>query len=109
LRPKSLLSPGGQGMPNLSPTELVILRALITGPLYGQELVTQSNGELKRGTVYVTLNRMEEKGFVESFEEKRPHAEGGLPRRRYRVTGEGQRALHVVETIEAALAGAGLT
>lgn len=109
MKPLTFLKPGDKDLPVLSPTELTILRALISGPLYGQELVTQSNGALKRGTVYVTLNRMEEKGFLESFEEKRPANEGGLPRRRYRVTGEGQRALHIVETIQNALLEAGLT
>ena len=32
--------------------------------MYGLELVTESEGALKRGTVYVTLGRLEEKGYV---------------------------------------------
>jgi DNA-binding PadR family transcriptional regulator len=31
--------------------------------LYGLQLVAASRGRLKRGTVYVTLRRMEEKGY----------------------------------------------
>ena len=39
--------------------------------MYGLQLVEQSEGALKRGTVYVTLGRMEAKGLVESEQESR--------------------------------------
>jgi DNA-binding PadR family transcriptional regulator len=55
-------------------------------PSYGLQLVTASRGRLKRGGIYVTLGRMEEKGLVTSAE-----AEGG--RRLYRPTALGERAL----------------
>jgi len=63
--------------------EQLILELLIgrRGSLYGLELVTASRGRLKRGTVYVTLARMEDKGFVTSRQEEAPADEGGLPRR----------------------------
>jgi DNA-binding PadR family transcriptional regulator len=72
----------------------LILELLIgAGPLYGLELVERSGGALKRGTVYVTLSRMQAKGFVTSEQETLPAGAIGLPRRRYRPTGLGERAL----------------
>jgi DNA-binding PadR family transcriptional regulator len=55
--------------------------------------VEASGGTLKRGTVYVTLGRLEGKGYVQS--EQEPQAPGaiGLPRRIYRPTGLGERVL----------------
>ena len=61
------------------------------GRMYGLELVSASRGELKRGTVYVTLGRMEEKGYIKSRQEGVP-ATGGLPRRVYEPTTLGRRA-----------------
>jgi DNA-binding PadR family transcriptional regulator len=56
-------------------------------------MVEESKGALKRGTVYVTLGRMETKGLVSS-EQDSPHPGAiGLPRRTYRLTALGERAL----------------
>jgi DNA-binding PadR family transcriptional regulator len=61
------------------------------GETYGLDLVTSSRGRVKRGSVYVTLGRMEQKGFVTSrLEDKRPG--DGPPRRLYAVTPLGARA-----------------
>ena len=59
--------------------------------MYGLELVAGSSGQLKRGTVYVTLGRMEAKGYVESEVEPRRVGAVGLPRRLYRPTAFGLR------------------
>ena len=78
----------------LPPKERLILDLLTSGgPMYGLQLVDRSEGALKRGTVYVTLGRMEAKGLVQS--EQEPAAPGaiGLPRRSYRPTALGQRVL----------------
>jgi DNA-binding PadR family transcriptional regulator len=56
---------------------------------FGLELVEASEGRLKRGSVYVTLARMEAKGFVESRQEARAPGAIGLPRRMYRATAYG--------------------
>lgn len=77
-------------IPHLSAKEALILRLLGTGEMYGLELVTASDGTLKRGTVYVTLGRMEEKGYVRSRLEDAPPAAGGLPRRIYEPTAFGR-------------------
>ena len=60
------------------------------GVMYGLELVAASGGALKRGTVYVTLGRMEEKGYITSRQEPAPASSGGLPRRVYEPTPLGR-------------------
>ena len=81
-------------LPGLPPKERLILELLkSSGPLYGLQLVELSEGRLKRGTVYVTLGRMEAKGYVESEQEAPAPGAIGLPRRIYRPTGLGQRVL----------------
>src|SRR5437660_1506714 len=81
-------------MPSSKETTILELLRDNDSPLFGLELVQKSDGLLKRGTVYVTLQRMEEKGLVDSEQEPRPNPEIGIPRRRYRITGLGERALH---------------
>lgn len=74
------------------------------GEMYGLEMV-KSSDELKRGTVYVTLNRMTEKGFVTSRvmeEDSTP----GLPRRLYRATPQGVRVFELWKQYRAAAAAA---
>jgi DNA-binding PadR family transcriptional regulator len=56
-------------------------------------MVELSEGRLKRGTVYVTLGRMREKGYLESRQEPLPPGAIGLPRRLYRPTGLAMRIL----------------
>src|SRR5687767_470787 len=54
-------------LPRLSPKELLILELLVGhDDMYGLAMVTASRRRLKRGTVYVTLGRMEEKGYIAS-------------------------------------------
>lgn len=76
-------------LPRLSEKEFIILNLLVgaRNPMYGLELVDKSDGVLKRGTIYTTLNRLEEKGYVSS---KREEEQAGLqPRRLYKATGLG--------------------
>lgn len=61
--------------------------------MYGLQLVDRSEGALKRGTVYVTLGRMEAKGLLHSEQEALPAGGIGLPRRLYRPTALGERVL----------------
>ena len=76
----------------VSPLEALVLDLLVaTSPTYGLDLVASSKGRLKRGSVYVTLGRMEEKGLVRSRLEERPGE--GPPRRLYEPTSLGLRAL----------------
>jgi DNA-binding PadR family transcriptional regulator len=66
--------------------------------MFGLELVDKSDGALKRGTVYVTLGRMEDKGLVGSRTEARSEGAIGLPRRLYHATSYGLRTLEALET-----------
>ena len=75
----------------VSPKELLVLQLLGDQELYGLQLVAASRGRLKRGTVYVTLGRMEEKGYITSTLDAPPSGTGGLPRRLYAVTALGHR------------------
>ena len=76
----------------LSPKELLVLELLLRHrDLYGLQLVASSRGRLKRGTVYVTLARMEEKGYVTSKLDAAPSGMGGMPRRLYAATPLGGR------------------
>ena len=80
-------------IPRLSATERLILDLLRESELFGLQLVDRSEGTLKRGTVYVTLGRMQDKGYVESRTEPLPAGAIGLPRRWYKPTEYGLRVL----------------
>jgi PadR family transcriptional regulator PadR len=75
-----------------------------SGEMYGLEMVKASDGTLGRGTIYVILDRLEDKGFVKSRAEKQP-GEAGMPRRLYKITGLGQRALKAAQSARSIMAG----
>lgn len=85
------MSPSAQGP--LSYNGALVLQALSQGYAYGFEIMRAAH--LPSGTVYPLLRRLEAGGLVESRWEKadRAHDEGRPPRRYYRATGEGRRAL----------------
>ena len=86
--------------PRLSPKESLILELLVgRTEMYGLQLVTKSRRRLKRGTIYVTLARMEEKGYVTSRLEDPPAEAGGLPRRLYQPTAWGRRVFEAYSQI----------
>jgi PadR family transcriptional regulator, regulatory protein PadR len=91
-------------LPSISSRECHVLEQLRHKEKYGLELVAESRGELKRGTVYVTLGRMERKGFVESRQEERAPGAIGLPRRLYRATAYGLKVLEAYQLLREALA-----
>ena len=91
-------------IPKLSRTERLIVELLSREEMFGLELVQRSAGALKRGTVYVTLGRMQDKGYVESWTEKQAAGAIGLPRRLYRPTAYGLRVLAAWEAAARAMA-----
>ena len=96
--------PRASRMPTLSGKETVILELLLEGhEMYGLELVDASRRRLKRGTVYVTLLRMEEKGYVESRLEAPDGSTPGLPRRLYRATVTGRQLYDLLTMVRAKL------
>ena len=83
----------------VSRKELLVLELLVANKqLYGLQLVAASRGRLKRGTVYVTLGRMEDKGYIASKLDDPPPGAGGLPRRIYVPTPLGRRMLSAWST-----------
>ena len=88
----------------LSTKEALILSLLMQqgGEMYGLEMVQKSDGGLARGTVYVTLDRMADRGLVESRQEEKPSHVPGIPRRLYRPTGLGQRVYRAWEQLQRA-------
>jgi PadR family transcriptional regulator PadR len=76
--------------------QLCLLALLVREEKYGfqilHELRERSDGffDLKEGTLYPALRRLEERAFVESHWIER---ESGMPRKYYRLTARGRRAL----------------
>jgi DNA-binding PadR family transcriptional regulator len=93
-----------QRLPSISSTESLVLDLLEASERYGLELVDASGGRLKRGSVYVTLGRMEAKGFVASRQEDRAPGAIGLPRRLYRPTAYGLKVRDAYRLLRDALA-----
>src|SRR5215213_10322810 len=91
-------------LPSMSRTESLVMELLRGRERYGLELVDASSGTLKRGSVYVILARMEEKGFVDSRQEERGQGTTGLPRRLYRATPYGRKVHGAFATLREALA-----
>jgi PadR family transcriptional regulator PadR len=91
-------------LPSISSTESLVLDLLESSERYGLELVDASKGRLKRGSIYVTLGRMEVKGFVESQQEDRAPGAIGLPRRLYRPTPYGLKVRDAYRLLRDALA-----
>ncbi|MEL7487300.1 MAG: helix-turn-helix transcriptional regulator [Pseudomonadota bacterium] len=85
------LKSGKGEYPKLTRIEFKILEILINnGPSYGLDIVKKSGGVIKRGTVYVMLERMEQNRALVASED----GEKGKVtiRRKFRPTGKGERA-----------------
>ncbi len=91
-------------LPSISTTESLLLDLLGHRERFGLELVETSDSRIKRGSVYVTLARMEAKGFVESRQEDRVPGAIGLPRRLYRATPYGLKVRDAYRLLRDALA-----
>lgn len=76
---------------------LVLATALRLGSGYGAELVRELEGRTGRqvqgGALYVTLDRLERKGYLVSRMGEPDPRRGGRPKRFVEVTPEGMRAL----------------
>jgi DNA-binding PadR family transcriptional regulator len=88
---------------DLTPTEEMVLNALYR-ERYGLEIIDAiakaSNGKRKIGfsSLYPTLKKLEEKGFVTSrWGDETPEELTGARRRYYVIAGEGNRALNAKE------------
>ena len=85
---------------SLLPTELEVLQLLGDTPagMYGLQLVNASEGKLRRGTVYITLGILEERGFLASTV-RRDASHRALPRRIFRITTLGESVLDAREML----------
>jgi DNA-binding PadR family transcriptional regulator len=85
--------------------ELIVLDLLSSKrEMYGLEMVKSSN-RLARGTIYVMLYRMEDKGYVTSRQVKDENA-SGMPKRVYAITELGKKLLEIARRVEAAFPAA---
>jgi PadR family transcriptional regulator, regulatory protein PadR len=93
--------------PRLPSTKELIILDMLAGKkeMYGLEMVQASGGKLARGTIYVTLMRMDDKGYVTSRQVKEENV-SGMPKRVFSITGLGQRALAAARSAQSVFAGA---
>jgi DNA-binding PadR family transcriptional regulator len=93
-------------------TEAEVLQLLVAtsgSEMYGLEMVKASGGLLKRGSIYVILGRLEDKGFVESRKEELDSSvPPTAPRRLYKATGTGRRVYHAYASFQRETSGHGL-
>ena len=86
-----------------------ILTVLLSRELYGLEILDQLNldrpvNDLKFGSLYPALNRLEKKGLVVWRWGDEVDESGGARRKYYKVTGWGAKSLRAVQQYRAALA-----
>jgi PadR family transcriptional regulator PadR len=84
--------------------ELVLLSVLRLGnDAHGgavrDMLRTQAGRRLSVSTVYVTLLRLEEKGYVRSWMGESTPERGGKAKRHFEIRPEGRRALELVRSV----------
>ncbi len=80
-----------------SQREAMILGLLVNGEKYGREIRDEyqraAQQKMPLGSLYTTLDRMEQKGFIKSRLGDSNPVRGGNRRRFFRITASGQRAL----------------
>jgi len=84
---------------------LLAVQALGTNA-YGatiHEALNEAKRRLSIGSLYVTLSRLEEKGFLESHEGEPTPERGGRAKKFFRLTGTGVKALNETEEAREAL------
>jgi hypothetical protein len=91
-----------------TPSEMIVMRILqgCSAGAYGLEIVGDSEGAVKRGSVYVLLGRLEEKGFVRVLPSKKGSSSSAPARPQYQLTAEGSRVLSLASAIGMQVDGA---
>ena len=94
----------------VSPREEFILLVLTNSELYGLQIAkaieSTSNGiyEIRVGTLYPTLQKLEEKGLIISrWGDERPDERCGARRRYYRLTNEGKQTVEFLNSFKSKL------
>jgi DNA-binding PadR family transcriptional regulator len=91
-------------LPRITALHALLLELLErAGPTgqYGWALIQQSNGQLKLGSVYVVLQRLEEKLLIKSYLPEASLDDAGPRRRYYCLTDLGLRALKLYRELDA--------
>lgn len=86
---------------DITMNELKILSALLQGDKYGLEIVDavkETNTNLFLGSLYNILSRLENKGFVESYDGEATSERGGNKRKYFRITGKGENAVNEAQS-----------
>jgi DNA-binding PadR family transcriptional regulator len=84
---------------------IVLMAALhLGGDAFGSailsEIATRTGRRVSRGSVYITLDRLEDKGLLVSRLDDATRARGGHPKRLFRVTPVGLKAVrHSISTV----------
>lgn len=85
--------------PKVSPTEELILLLLHNHECYGLQIIkaieqaTQGHKKLNVGSLYPTLNKLQEKGLITSYwGDERREERGGARRKYYQITEKGRAA-----------------
>ena len=90
----------------LEESALIAVLALTEDKSYGlkilEKLSEMTGKNQSVGSVYTTLSRLQEKGFVESWVGEPTNERGGRRKRLYRVTSSGRSALDQQEQIRLA-------
>ncbi|NOT01907.1 MAG: helix-turn-helix transcriptional regulator [Phycisphaerales bacterium] len=93
----------------LNQREAELLAITINGERYGRDIRNQyeqrTDRKLPLGSLYVTLDRMEDKGYLTSRMGESAHNRGGYRRKYYKITGAGQRALNAYQIAVSACLG----
>ncbi|WP_456279328.1 PadR family transcriptional regulator [Bacillus sp. AK128] len=77
-------------------TSLILLQLLEQQDMYGYQLVKEMEEksghalQVKEGTLYPALHKLEQKGYVEAYWQEQ---EKGPARKYYKITNEGQKIL----------------
>lgn len=99
----------GSGVP--SQREAILMAVLVHGELYGRDIRNKFEERTKQslplGSLYVTLDRMEEKGFLRSRLGESNPERGGNRRKYYWLTAAGEAALDAVTNWTSTLGVAG--
>ena len=75
---------------------VVRLKAGATAAAIRAEIISTARRPVSRGALYATLERLERKGYLTWDTEPSGPARGGVPRRCFRMTAAGLRALQRV-------------
>jgi DNA-binding PadR family transcriptional regulator len=89
--------------------ELVVLMSVLHldeaafGSAIRDDIERRSGRTVSRGAVYITLERLEEKGLLTSRPDAAPDRRGGRPRRMFRATPAGLRAIRRAVSVVASM------